>query len=125
MEGLSPAVGGLIARCLDSVESVEILLLLRRSSDTFWTAAAVSQQLGTSRETAEAKMKALLDAGFLATGVQTDAHRYAPRGKELASAADELAAVYSEKRVSVINAIYSANLSRLRAFADAFKVKKT
>jgi len=108
---------------IDSVESLEILLLLRRS-EAYWSAEAVAQQLGIGRQPAAQKLAALAKAQLLVIGGDTGAYRYAPRAERLRAAADELAAAYDEQRIPVINAIYSANLERLRAFSDAFRLKK-
>ena len=46
---------------IDSVESIEILLLLRRS-EAYWSAEAVAQQLGIGRQPAAQKLAALQTA---------------------------------------------------------------
>ena len=50
-------------------------------------------------------------------------YRYNPGNEALDAAVGELAAAYADRRVSVVNAVFSENLARLRAFSDAFKVK--
>lgn len=108
---------------IDSVESIEILLLLRRS-EAYWLPAAVAQQLGIARQPVAQQLAALARARLLVIGGDTGAYRYAPRSEELRGMVDQLAAAYDEQRIPVINAIYSANLERLRAFSDAFRLKK-
>jgi hypothetical protein len=123
VDGLPQEVRDLIVSDFDSVESVEIVLLLRRSPQTFWAARAVAEQLGIRADIAGAKLDALGRRGILSVGGQTGAFRYAPKDAAVAKAIDALAAAYADRRVSVINTIYSANLERLRAFSDAFRVK--
>lgn len=123
MNGLPPEVGELIGSTIDSVEAVEIIMLLRRSPQTYWSEQAVAEQLGMRPETARAKLQALHGRGIAAMGERTGAYRYAPKDERLKKALGELAAAYDDRRITVINAIYSANLERLRAFSDAFKVK--
>ena len=113
----------LLALSLDSVESIELLLLLRRAPDTFWRSEAASQQLGISRELADKKLAALTSGGLLVRGSETGAYRYAPRHEAIRENVDWLVDAYANRRVAVINAIYSANLEKLRAFSDAFKLK--
>ncbi len=122
-DGPPPDLRDLIRRYFDSVESVEIVLLLRRSPQTFWAADAVSVQLGIQREVAAAKLGALAANGILALGPETHAYRYAPATDEIGRSVDDLAAAYAGRRLTVINTIYSANLERLRTFSNAFKVK--
>jgi hypothetical protein len=121
---LKPDVQKLISDCIDSVEAVEILLLLRRSPDAYWTSDAVSQQLGMQSQLASAKLRGLAENRLLVVGGDTGAYRYAPRDAETRQAVDNLAAAYANLRIHVINTIYSANLERLRAFSDAFRLKK-
>jgi hypothetical protein len=111
-----------LAEVFDSVESVEIVLLLRRSPDTFWTSKAVASVLGVREDLAAKKLSALDAAKLLTCGESTGAYRYAPGEAALASRVDELADVYAGQRIDVINLIYSSNLERLRAFSNAFKV---
>jgi hypothetical protein len=123
MAGLTSEVHELIARAFDSVESIEIMMLLRRSPQTFWAAAAVAEQLGMKPEVAAAKLDALQRQDILQKGEATGAFRYAPAGEALNQQVEELAAEYTGRRANVINTIYSANIERLRAFSDAFRVK--
>lgn len=120
---LSPELRRFIGQHLDSVESIEILLLLRRSPDTYWAAEATAGQLSIRLPNAAAKLDALSRSGLLAMGGQTGAYRYAPRTEELRSAVDLLADAYANRPVSIINTIYSGNREKLRAFSDAFRMK--
>jgi DNA-binding IclR family transcriptional regulator len=63
---------------VDSVEALHILLLLRRSPDTFWRSEALSQKLGIALDVVERKLVELTDAGVLVRGARTGAYRYAP-----------------------------------------------
>ena len=123
MNVLSPSLHDFIARSIDSLESLELLLLLRRSPDTYWAADAAAQQLGIKPEVARKKLMVLRDAGLLAEGAETSAFRYAPADVKTAATIDELAGAYAYQRIHVTNTIFSANLQRLRAFTDAFKLK--
>lgn len=123
MDGLKLEVRELIARHLDSVESIEILLLLRRSPQTYWAAPAIAEQLGIAPGIARAKLEALRHSGMIAVGEQTGAFRYAAVDEPTKNALEQLAEAYANRRVSVINTIYSTNLERLRAFSNSFRVK--
>lgn len=112
-----------IARCFGSVDALEVTMLLRRSPGTFWSPAAVAEQLGIREDIAARHMSALAAQDILITAPESAAYRYAPNDEEVAVRITELAALYSERRISVINAIYSANLERLRTFSRAFKLK--
>jgi hypothetical protein len=123
MPALTPELKEFLQRFFDSVESIEIVALLQRSSTAFWTAEAVSQQLGIPVGIVTAKLDSMAPH-VLVRGHQTGAYRYAPASDETNRSVTELLQVYSEQRPTIINAIYSANLDRLRAFSDAFRLKK-
>ena len=91
---------GLNPNSIDSLEALELLLLLRRSPDTYWTAEAASQQLGINREVASRKLLLLMEAGLVVRGRDTGAYRFCPGSDEARTLQD-----------------------RLRAFSDAFRLK--
>ena len=96
----------LIEYGIDSIASIEILLLLRRS-EAYWTAEAIAQQLGMPKESVAKKCEAMAKAQLLAVGSDTGAYRYAPRNDAARETIDKL-----------------ANVGQLRAFSDAFRLKK-
>lgn len=124
MTGLPAPLRHLIASSIDSIEALEILLLLRRSPHAFWATRAIAEQLGIAPEIVTTKLDLLRRAGLIAVGHETGAYRFAPSTEELAASIGDLAHAYNERRASVVNTIFSANLERLRAFSDAFKVTK-
>jgi hypothetical protein len=119
---LSPSVRDLIVRSIDSLESLELLMLLRRSPETYWSADAAGQRLGIKPEIARKKLISLRDSGLLAEGAETSAFRYAP-DEQTRQTIDDLAAACTDQRIHVTNTIFSANLERLKAFTNAFKLK--
>ena len=119
---LSQALNQFIATNIHSVEEVEIVSLLSRSPDTFWSAEAVGSQLGLNSEAVAVKARDLVRRGILAAGESGPVFRFAPSNEGAREQIVALLAMYRDHRISVINAIYSANLTRLRSFADAFKL---
>ena len=120
---LSPELLELIQQHIDSVETLEILLLLQRTPETFWTASAIESHLGLKSGTAERLLSNLEQRRLLVAGM-SGGYRYNPNDD--AARRDviaELATAYAGRRGEVINALYSANLTRLRAFSDAFKMR--
>ena len=77
------------------MSTTDVLALLHRSPDTFWTPQAISQRLGLPEDSVKRALDALLSAGLIVAAAHTVAYRFAPRES-----------------------------SDLRAFADAFKLKK-
>lgn len=112
-----------IAEAIDSIETLEILLLLHRSPETFWAPSAVESHLGLKKGIAEKRLAGLAQKRLAVRGEESGGYRYRPENDERRKIVAELAAAYSDKRASVVNTVFSENLARLRAFANAFKVK--
>jgi predicted ArsR family transcriptional regulator len=73
----------------------DVLALLHRSPDTFWTPQAIAHRLGLHEDAVKRTLEALLGAGLIVEASGTIAYRFAPRER-----------------------------GALLAFADAFKLKK-
>ncbi|MGH7716128.1 MAG: hypothetical protein ACREML_09060 [Vulcanimicrobiaceae bacterium] len=109
-----------ISSCIDSVEQVEILLLLSSEPERRWTLDEIRQQLRSSRRSVALRLSSLIDHELVA---RDDCNfHYA------ASSADDalvkrLAAIYGERRTAVINRIFTEPRDAMRTFADAFLLK--
>jgi len=121
--GLPEAVRLFITRHIDSVEQLETLLLLARAPDAEWTAAAVAAALYTQPASA-ARRLASLEEHRLVARVADARFRFATGGAATVEAVDELAAAYKERRVAVITLIASRPMDNVRAFSDAFQIRK-
>lgn len=123
--GLPSRVQRFITAHIDSLEKLEVLLLLRTRAEREWTAAEVSQELRITESSATMRLVDLTARRLLvANGATPPAYRYSPDDAEDAQAVSELSTVYGSKRVSVISFIFSRPLDKVRGFADAFLFKK-
>jgi hypothetical protein len=123
--GLPPRVQRFITTHIDSLEKLEVLLMLRARADREWTASAVSLELRITELSATARLTDLAARGLLlSSGTNPPSYRYSPSDPEDVQAVTELAAVYGAKRVSVITFIFSRPLDKVRGFADAFVFNK-
>ncbi len=120
--GLPDVVARFIADHIDSVEQMEVLLLLRREPHRRWDADAVGRELRIAAASAGDRLRDLAGRGLL-EGAQ-DGYRYAPESPSLGDAVDQLDAAYGERRVSVINHIFSRPSERISTFADAFTLRR-
>ena len=118
---LTPRLETFLASHIDSVESLELLLLVARGTAS-WRAEAAAERVGIDRDVAEAKLDSLASAGLLSR--DEAGFRYSPGSDEVRKLVLDLAREYTDRRANVINVIYSANLERLRKFADAFRLRK-
>ena len=92
---------------LPSVERAEVLIAAFRGADA-------PGETGTP-----ADRQALRAAGLL------DEHlRYKPAGEDLDALVRTLAQAYEQRPVTLIRLIYALRDSKIRSFADAFKLRK-
>jgi DNA-binding Lrp family transcriptional regulator len=121
---LPEGVRRLIADSIDSVEQLEILLLLLQHPARTWTAETVARELRISPLSAGDRLEDLTRDALLARVKGIEEYRYAPGSAALDEAARGLAAAYTERRVTVINLIFSKPVDKIRTFADAFRLRK-
>lgn len=139
-EGIPPDVREFLTREINSIEQLEILLLLRRTSPRRWTPSEVSTELRGNVDSARHRLELLAASRIVLV------HRGAPSAPEgrtgvsqgdtectysfdaSSRSLDELVAsldsVYSQRRVRVIEFIFTKPTDPLRDFADAFKLRK-
>lgn len=114
----------LIADHIDSVEQLEILLLLYQHPERSWSAESVARELRISAMSAGDRLKDMARAGILSKvqGAEGE-YRYEP-DPQMGEAVAGLATAYSERRVTVINLIFSKPVDKIRTFADAFRLRR-
>jgi hypothetical protein len=123
--GLPESIKSFIAGHIDSAVQLELLLLMYRSQGTLWDAVAICSELKIDAGWAASQLAYLCEKGLLRSNdAPSPVYEYAPRTEELGAAVAELAEVYADRRVSVISLIYSRPTDNLRAFADAFRLRK-
>ncbi|MBF5046527.1 hypothetical protein FGE12_29190 [Aggregicoccus sp. 17bor-14] len=108
---------------IDSIEKLEVLLLLRAQAARTWTGGEVAQALRIAEESARRRLDDLCERGMFSCE-RSDSFHYAPISADDAQAVDELATTYAQRRVSVITFIFSRPTERIRSFADAFRLKR-
>ena len=120
---IPPRVQRFIATHIDSIEKLEVLLLLRAQAEREWTAREVSQELRIAETSASMRL-ADLASRRLVEQLGEGKYRFMPASAEDAQDMADLAATYSTRRVSVISFIFSKPLEKVRGFADAFRLKR-
>jgi hypothetical protein len=97
------------------------LLLLSSEPDREWRAADLCHALYITDAAAETQLERLTAHGILSSA-GGGAYRYAPE-KSVAEAVAQLAVVYEQWRVRIIEYIYSSPSDSVRSFAHAFRFK--
>jgi hypothetical protein len=108
-----------IADHIDSVEQLEVLILLREHRDRAITVEAINTQIRSSTTSVRGRLDALVRRGLVEQ--EGTVYRYAPPA-ELDGVMAELTRNYAEQRFTVIELIFARPTDKLRAFADAFRV---
>ena len=95
-----------IRRYIDSVGTVEVLLLLHGEPEREWNAEEVSASLRSSTFSATRQLEDLARRGLFRSG-DVGTYRYNPRTRQLGECVDELADAYARRRHPLIAFIYS------------------
>ncbi len=122
---LTERVQGFLMAHIDSIEKLEVLLLLRARTEREWTASEVALELRIHQDSAAARLEDLTASGLLVGDGGTPEHyRYSPIRSDDVRSIAELATVYAARRVSVITFIFTKPQNKVQGFADAFLLKK-
>jgi hypothetical protein len=120
-EGAPENVLRFIDRYIESVEHLEILLLLS-GEPRDWSPAEIFQKIQSSRASVEQRLQSLAHAGLLVSN--GGKYRFNPRDEEMRCAVVDLAEAYRDWRVRVIEAIYTRKTDAVQSFADAFNLRR-
>lgn len=107
---------------VDSVELIEVLLLMRNQPDVWFNAAQISAELRSSPTSIAKRLSRLAHIDLLA--YKDDQFRFSPHTNELKDIVSELANEYLLRRHSIFELIFSSS-KNARQFADAFIVNKS
>jgi hypothetical protein len=122
---VTEAVRSFIRECVPNVDAIELLLAMAEDPDrTFAMRDLFSKIRGTRAP--DAVLRKYL-ASFEHCGVisqQNGLYRFAPASSAMESIVGTLAKLYTERPVTLVRLIYTLREERIRAFADAFKLKK-
>jgi hypothetical protein len=115
-----------LSQHISSVVQLELLLLLHGSSPREWTGDQLAHELRIDPSWARTQADDLCARGLLnceeAAGQRR--YRFSPATPTLQEATDRLARTYADRRVSIISFIYSRPIDQLKAFAEAFRIRK-
>ncbi|HEX7053618.1 MAG TPA: hypothetical protein VF211_06740 [Burkholderiales bacterium] len=110
-----------------SVDAAELLLLLARDASRWWSNLELLAALRPAPLT-DADITRMLET-LVARGLVVQAAdkrvQYHPANDELDGYVRTLAQAYSERPVTLIRVIYALRDSKIRSFADAFKLRKS
>jgi hypothetical protein len=111
---------------IPSVDAAELLLVLARDPGRSWSPAelVIAMRPATITEADVARYAEIFQARGLVAQAADKRLQYQPAGAEPAAHVDTLAKTYRERPVTLIRVIYALRDSKIRSFADAFKLRK-
>jgi hypothetical protein len=122
---IPPEIDQFLAAHIDTVEQLEVLLLLHQTAGRTWTADEVAKVLYSQSASVARRLESLTRHQLLEEKPGSPpAYQYAPTPASRDAVVQWLATVYRERRVAVITAIASRPMDNVRAFSDAFLFRK-
>jgi hypothetical protein len=121
--GLADDVARFLLQHIDSVEQLEVLLLTRLSPDRSWSAAEMARELYSHHTSIAQRFQSLLGRGLLRESAPGQV-QYAPRSAQLDQIVGRVAETYRERRVAVVSLIASKPMENVKAFSDAFLIRR-
>lgn len=122
-EEIAPQLRDFIADHITSVAQLEILLLLKTNPTQSWTPAMMAKELRIDPKAAADTLADLRKDGFLELQ-EPQGYRYAPRLPALDEGVIALAQAYLVRRVTIVGLIFSQPNRTIRAFSEAFRIRK-
>lgn len=114
-----------IAGHIDSVHTLEVLLLLHEKRDQAWTASDVLGSVKSSLGAIQNSLDQLVVQGLVRqTSENPAAYQYSPKNAGVVQLIAELSTAYAERRSTVIQSIYSRPIRVAQTFSDAFDLRK-
>jgi DNA-binding IclR family transcriptional regulator len=124
-EAIPNAVHLLLQEHIQSIAQMELLLRLREQPETAESVPELAQKLYAPENMTLSLLEGLRASGLVARSEEPQPrYRYAPSSPELGQAVDQLADLYRQRRVTIINLIYASPLKNVKDFADAFRLRK-
>lgn len=125
--GLSEALRAFIREHIQSVEQMEVLLLLYTTTPKEWSAVRVARELRIDPMSASRRLADLTERGLIAMRPGEEALLYWYEGSSPANdrAIAELDRANRERRTTLIGVIFSTPSDDVRAFADAFRLRRS
>jgi hypothetical protein len=111
---------------VESLEQLELLRVLSEDPNQEWELAPLGREVQCDPPAAESHLAALSSRGLLTviTRGTEKFYRHGCGSPALDKMLSRLLQIYKERPVSMIRLVYVQATDRLRAFADAFRVRK-
>ena len=110
---------------IESLEQLEILRVIAEDPAREWRASELAAEIQAEPSAAAAHVTALAGRGLvIASSKDGEAARHGTATPELGGRLAAVLAAYRERPVTMIKLVYARANERLRAFSDAFRLRK-
>lgn len=114
-----------IAGEINSLEQLEILLLLSGNPHKWWTATGVYEVIKSSVQSVQDRLNEMAERGLLTKEVDIEVrYQFSPKNEQVWKVTSELRDAYKERSVKVVQAIYNKPPDAVQEFARAFRLRK-
>lgn len=122
---LPPQLARFLADCIESVEQLELLVVIARMRERWWTARDLAEELWLSPAATGRDLEILAGRGLLEVRLANDlCYRLSPISAEGREAVTLLTELYPTRRVDILSSIVLRKGRALRHFAEAFRFRK-
>jgi hypothetical protein len=119
---LPPNIRDFISRHIVSLEELEILLLLYEGKEWDWSPAEINQRLRSQETSIKKWLETLASLGLASQ--TAGRYRFAPASEHLERETAAVAEAYRERRIKVIELIFSRPSEDLMQFLRAFELRR-
>jgi len=120
---IPPDVREFVRQQIKSVLQLELLLLLHRTRERTWTVSEISQELAIHPEITETHILRLEELALVQVAATAPtSYVYGPKDQNDEMIIEKLAISYAKQRVGIFSLILSESNSRIRRFAEAFRL---
>lgn len=114
-----------IAAEINSLEQLEILLLLSGNPHKWWTANGVYDVIKSSVQSVQDRLDEMVHRGMLRKETDSEVrYQFGPTNEDVWRITSELRDAYKERSVKVVQAIYSKPPDAVQEFARAFRLRR-
>lgn len=111
--------------CIDSVEQLDVLLLIHAHPDREWTFPEISRELRSSEASIRKRIVTLKEKSIIdPSALSPRGVRYMPFSEKVGQLVNNLSAIYPVQPYRVMELIFNKEKSAIQSFADSFRLKK-
>ncbi|MEQ1877612.1 MAG: hypothetical protein ABL958_13290 [Bdellovibrionia bacterium] len=119
---LDPEIQSFIDKFIDSVEQLEILVLLKESAPKSWSDREINEKLQSNLGSVRERLAGLCKLDLIKS--VNNLFVYPGSNDKYDQIIEMTSHAYKRSRIRIIEMIFSRPKNKLRDFSDAFKIRK-